>query len=99
MLQDAVFRKIGLGSLPEPVLINTDEALKGNYDCRLVRMEATLLDRARHGRDQFLVLEAANGFIFHAYLEPKSAEAEFATLQNGSQDAVPRICPIGPGSD
>ena len=56
MLQDAVFRKIGTGPMPEPVQINTDEALKGNYDCRLVRIEATLLDRARHGHEQFLVL-------------------------------------------
>ncbi len=99
MLQDAVFRKIGTGSLPEPALINTDEALKGNYDCRLVRVEATLLDRARRGPEQFLVLESASGFIFHAYLEPKNGETDFASLQNGSQVAVTGVCLIEPGSD
>jgi PAS domain S-box-containing protein len=99
MLQDAVFRKIGLGSLPEPAQINTDDALKGNYDCRLVRMEATLLDRARRGPEQFLVLEAANGFIFHAYLEPKNGETDFANLQNGSKVAVTGVCLIEPGND
>ncbi len=99
MLQDAVFKKIGTGTLPEPVLINTDEALKGNYDCRLVRMEATLLDRARHGREQFLVLETASGFIFHAYLDPRNGETDFTSLQNGSQVAVTGVCLIEPGND
>ena len=98
MLQDAVFKKIGTGPLPEPVPINTDEALKGNYDCRLVRMEATLLDRARHGREQFLVLETASGFIFHAYLDPKKGEPDFASLQNGSKVAVTGVCLIEPGN-
>ncbi len=99
MLQDAVFRKIGTGPKPEPVLINTDEALKGNYDCRLVRVEATVLDRARHGQEQFLVLETASGFIFHAYLEPKNGETDFASLQNGSKVAVTGVCLIEPGNE
>ena len=98
MLQDAVFKKIGTGTLPEPVLINTDEALKGNYDCRLVCMEATLLDRARHAREQFLVLETASGFIFHAYLDPRNGETDFTSLQNGSQVAVTGVCLIEPGN-
>jgi PAS domain S-box-containing protein len=99
MLQDAVFQKIGSGSLPEPAQIDTDEALKGTYDCRLVRIEATLLDRTRHGREQFLVLEAPSGFIFHAYLEPKNGETDFANLQNGSKVAVTGVCVIETGSD
>jgi PAS domain S-box-containing protein len=99
MLQDAVFQKIGTGPMPEPVLINTDEALKGNYDCRLVRVEATLLDRARHGQEQFLVLETSSGFIFHAYLDPKNGETDFANLQNGSKVAVTGVCLIEPGNE
>jgi PAS domain S-box-containing protein len=99
MLQDAVFKKIGTGTLPEPVSINTDEALKGNYDCRLVRVEATLLDRARRGRERFLVLETASGFIFHAYLDPKNGETDFTGLQNGSKVAVTGVCLIEPGND
>jgi PAS domain S-box-containing protein len=99
MLQDAVFRKIGTGALPEPVLINADEARKGNYDCRLVRVEATLLDRTRYGQDQFLVLETPSDFIFHAYLDPKNGETDFANLQNGSKVAVTGVCLIEPGNE
>jgi len=99
MLQDAVFRKIGSGPLPEPERINTDGALKGTYDCRLVRIEATVLDRARHSREQFLVLQAAGGFIFHAYLEKQNGDTDFTSLQNGSTVAITGVCLIEIGSD
>lgn len=98
MLQDAVFRKVDSGPKPAPVPIGTDEALKGTYDCRLVRMEATILDRARHSREQFLVLQTASGFIFHAYLERKSAGTDFAYLENGTKVAVTGVCLIETGN-
>jgi len=98
MLQDAVFRKVDSGPRPDPVSIDTDEALKGTYDCRLVRMEATILDRARHSREQFLVLQTPSGFIFHAYLERKSAGTDFAYLENGTKVAVTGVCLIETGN-
>ncbi len=88
MLQDAVFRQIGSGPTPTPYSIDTDEALKGTYDCRLVRIEATILDRARHSREQFLVLQTPSGFIFHAYLERKCAGTEVVYLENGTKVAI-----------
>ncbi len=99
MLQDAVFRKIGSGPLPEPDHINIDEALMGIHDCRLVCIEATLLDRARHSSEQFLVLQAPSGFIFHAYIESKNGRTDFATLQNGSKVAATGVCLIEIGGD
>ncbi|MGH7989099.1 MAG: PAS domain-containing sensor histidine kinase, partial [Limisphaerales bacterium] len=99
MLQDAVFKKIGSEPPPEPARINTDDALKGIYDCRLVRIEATVLDRARHSSEPFLVLQAAGGFIFHAYLERKSGGTDFAYLQNGSKVAITGVCLIETGND
>ncbi len=97
-LQDAIFRKIGSGPLPTPDLINTDEALKGTHDCRLVRIVATVLDRARHSPDQFLVLQTPSGVIFHAYLESSSPGVDFAYLQNGSKVAIIGVCLIETGS-
>jgi len=97
-LQDAIFRKIGSGPLPTPDLINTDEALKGVHDCRLVRIVATVLDRARHSPDQFLVLQAASGVIFHAYLESSIPGVDFAYLENGSKVAITGVCLIETGS-
>jgi len=98
MLEDAVYRKVESGPLPVPKTITADDALKGIYDCRLVRIEATLLDRARQSREQFVVLQSG-GFIFHAGLEGKEFGSGFAYLKNGSKVAVTGVCLIETGKD
>lgn len=98
MLQDAIFRKTGAGPLPAPDPVTADEALKGTHDCRLVRIEATVLDRTRYSREQFLVLQSG-GFIFNAYLERKDVGVDFAYLQNGGKVAVTGVCLIERGND
>jgi len=98
MLQDAIFRKTGSGPLPAPDPVTADEVLKGTHDCRLVRIEATVLDRTRYSREQFLVLQSG-GFIFNAYLERKDVGVDFAYLQNGGKVAVTGVCLIERGND
>ena len=96
LLQDATFRKIGSSQAPRPERITVDEALRGTYDCRLVSIEAKLLNRAQHSREQFLVLESGD-FIFHAYQERPSGGDAFASLEDGSTVAVTGVCLIEPG--
>jgi PAS domain S-box-containing protein len=96
VLQDAVYRRVAPGAPPVPAVISLDAALTGTYDCRLIRLEVKLLDRAQHSREQFLVLEADN-FIFPAYLQQGGGEDAFAELQNGSRIAVTGVCLIEPG--
>jgi PAS domain S-box-containing protein len=96
-LQDALFQKIGSGAPPPPEAISYDDALKGTHDCRLVRIEAKLLNRAQHSREQFLVLDSG-GFIFHAYNEQRSGADSFAKIENGSRVAVTGVCLIEPGN-
>ena len=98
MLQDAIFRKTGSGPLLAPDSFTADEVLKGTHDCRLVRIEATVLDRTRYSREQFLVLQSG-GFIFNAYLERKDVGVDFAYLQNGGKVAVTGVCLIERGND
>ena len=98
MLQDAIFQKTGSGPLLEPDPVTADEALKGTHDCRLVRIEATVLDRTRYSREQFLVLQSG-GFIFNAYLERRDVGVDFAYLQNGCKVAVTGVCLIERGND
>lgn len=98
MLQDAIFRKTSSGPLLTPDPVTADEVLKGTHDCRLVRIEATILDRTRYSREQFLVLQSG-GFIFNAYLERKNVGVEFAYLQNGCKIAVTGVCLIERGND
>ena len=49
MLQDATYRKISTRPPPNPVVLTPDDALKGNYDCCLIRVDARVLDRTLHG--------------------------------------------------
>jgi PAS domain S-box-containing protein len=98
MLQDAVFRKASTGPPPNPDAVTADEALKGTHDCRLIRVEGTVLDRARHTGEQFLVLQVG-GFIFQAYLEHQGPGLDFSYLENGSKVAVTGVCRIETGTD
>ncbi len=97
LVQDALYRKVGGGTPPQPVQVDLDETLKGTYDCRLVRLDANLLDRTQRGREQFLVLESG-GFIFHGYLGQNESGLGFAHAQNGSEVAVTGVCLIERGS-
>ena len=98
MLQSASCRKLPAGNQPQPELITTDQALNGTHDCRLVKIEATLLDRARQSNESFLILQAGK-FIFHAYLKWPGRNMDFSGLQNGSKVLVTGICVIDPGND
>ncbi len=96
VLEDAVYREVRGASAPEPDDVTLDEALRGNHDCRLVRIEATLLDLARQSSEQFLVLESSN-FIFHATLEAEQGAPTLLDVDKGSKVAVTGICLIEPG--
>jgi signal transduction histidine kinase len=96
VLQDAVYRKISSGPPPRPALLTPDEALKGNHDCRLIRVTARVLDRTQHGAERYLILQDGD-IIFHAYLKQAEGEDVFAGLENGSQVAVTGVCQIDPG--
>lgn len=96
MLQDATYQKTSSGPPPSPARITHDDALKGDYDCRLVQITATLVDRAQHSSAPYLILQR-NDFIFHAYLGVFQGYEPFADLKNGSTLAVTGICRIEPG--
>ena len=107
VLEDAVYRPVSNGPAPEPDGVNLDEALRGNHDCRLVRIEATLLDLARQSSEQFLVLESSTNmetttptpshFIFHATLEAGQGSKTLMDVEKGSKVSVTGICQIEPG--
>jgi PAS domain S-box-containing protein len=97
VLQDSAYRKVGAGSAPGPVSINLDEALSGAYDCRLVRMEAKLLEHTQRGREQFITLER-DGFIFNAFLGTEDLGSGLVEAVPGSELAITGICLIERGS-
>jgi PAS domain S-box-containing protein len=98
LLEDAIIRKIGWIPQPPAVSISADEALKGNYECRLVQIEATVLDRARQSREQILVLQSG-GFIFDAFWEGKTNGVDLSYLKNGARVTVTGVCRIEMGKE
>ncbi len=93
VLQNGVCRRLAQGRGLKPDIVTPDEALTGTHDCRLVQIQATLLDRAEHIKEPFLVLQA-DGIVFHAYLRMLEQNTEFGQLQNGSKLSVTGVCVI-----
>jgi signal transduction histidine kinase len=96
ILQDAIYRKISSGRPVPPLPVTLDEVLKGKHDCRLIQINATLLDRALHGSERYLILQEGD-CIFHASLKQSEGADAFAGLQNDSRVSVSGICKIDPG--
>lgn len=96
LLRDAVYRRIGTVTAPEPERLTLDEVLKGRHDRQLVEVSARLIDRARHGSEQYLILQESN-FIFQASLKQAAGRDNFERLENGSRVAVTGVCRIEPG--
>ena len=95
-LQDAIYRKLAANPPLSPARVTPDEALKGNYDCQLIRVAARLLDHAQHGSERYLILQDGD-FVFNAYLNQADGQDVFAGLENGSRVSVTGVCRIEPG--
>jgi len=93
MMESGVYRKIKPGPAVAPEKVSGDQALKGSYDCRLLTVEATLLDRAQHSQEPFLALESG-GFVFHAYWHEPENNAALERLRTGSKVAVTGVCVV-----
>ncbi len=98
ILEDAVYRKLSAGTAPLADKVDLDEILTGGHDCRLVQINARVLERAQRGHDQFLVLETG-GFIFQAYLGQAVETEGLKPLLSGSEVSVTGICLIERGNN
>jgi signal transduction histidine kinase/ActR/RegA family two-component response regulator len=92
ILQDAVIQKQEAGPPPLPVYVTPEDAMTGNYDTHLVKMEGTLLDQGSNSTGRVLTLQAGR-HIFNAYLEgtPHFAQ-DLAALMPGSVLQVTGVC-------
>jgi len=80
ILQDAVFQLIREEMPPAPVRITSEQALGGNYDNRLIQVEARLVDHVFNSLEQVLVLQSGQ-FVFNAHLDQNASKDSFPTLQ------------------
>jgi hypothetical protein len=98
ILEDAIFRKTGPGPEPEGTEVDLNEVLTGTHDSRLVKIQATVLDRVDRGVNRFLLLKTSD-FIFQAYLPQDGSSDQLADVVNGSEVMVTGICLIERGNN
>jgi signal transduction histidine kinase/CheY-like chemotaxis protein len=92
-LQDAIFRRLGTGSLPPPRSIGARQALSGDFDGDLVRVDARLVERQRAG-DQYTLLLDAGDLVFSAILPAEAGNSALNGLRDGSWIQLTGICMI-----
>ncbi len=92
-ISEAEFRQLGSAPLPEPKSISAKEALSGDYESDLVRMDGRLIELQK-AADQYNLLIDSGGTVFSAVLPGELKEKTFADLHDGSQIQVTGICVI-----
>jgi PAS domain S-box-containing protein len=94
-MENARFRVLAPGTPPPAKQITVAEALEGEYECRLVSIEGTLLERVENGREAFLVLQR-EGTIFQAGINLPLPSQRLQEFANGSRLRVTGVCVVQP---
>jgi signal transduction histidine kinase/CheY-like chemotaxis protein len=89
-IENGHIKKIGRAAQPQPVNITATEALDGNYDSQLIRIQGILIDRSLDASKQTFVLSAGR-IIFRVYTDQLSA---LPGLKKGSVVSVTGVCSV-----
>jgi len=98
ILEDVIYRKVGVGTEPKADAVDLNEVLTGAHDCRLVQLQAKVLERVQRGVNQFLLLQTGD-FTFRAYLPQSGSGDGLAATRNGSEVMATGICIIERGNN
>ncbi|MGA2116797.1 MAG: response regulator [Bryobacteraceae bacterium] len=92
-LQGATFKRLGKGPLPAPRMIDASQALSGDFDGDLVRIDGRLIERQR-ANDQLTFLLDRGASIFSAILPGDQADHALDGLRDGSRIQLTGVCTI-----
>ena len=92
-IQDALFRRLGTGPLPAARSISTKDALSGDFEGDLVRIDGQLIKQQR-AAGQYTFLLDSGGSVFSAILPEKLDDHVLDDLHEGSQVQLIGICMI-----
>ncbi len=98
VLEDAGWRKTGVGLATQPVAGNVDALLSGAFDSRLVALEGRLVDRTARAGGVLLVLETT-GVLWSAWVENPARFPMIGSLENGSRLRVTGVCRVDVGME
>ncbi len=89
-LRGARVKRLQSGAPPLPVPITAQDAMKGDFDGQLVRIEGKLVDRLQQPSEQVLAI-ASGDMVFTAHLPGGAA---VRTLEPGSRLRLTGICAV-----
>ena len=90
-LEDAEYRQLASGPPPVPADITVTEALEGNYDNSLVRLQGRMFELITEGPVPELVVESGR-VAFQARVFGEGAQAALARLEVGSRVRITGVC-------
>ena len=93
VLQDAIFRRVGTGTLPLPKAITAAQALDGNHDADFVLLEGRLIDGVLGPGRRTLNMKTGNT-VFQADLEDARPRGDLKKLAPGSLLKLTGICVV-----
>jgi len=97
-LADAVFRRVGAGTKPQPVAATIGQLLDGRYDAELVQVEATY-SSGESGQLEFTLVLQQDSVIFNAHILLNRAGSLPQRLTNGARVQLTGICSVIVDSD
>lgn len=92
-IDDTIFKRLGAAPLPEAKSVTAKEALSGDFEGDLVRLDGRLIELQK-ATDQDNLLVDADGVVFSAILPTELKEKSLADLRDGSQVRLTGICMI-----
>jgi diguanylate cyclase (GGDEF)-like protein/PAS domain S-box-containing protein len=92
-LEDAVFKRVGTGQVVDAATVTAQEAMKGDYDARLIRIRGKLVNRDSTAENPTLVL-VSQGTFFMAALPSGTKAGELASWPAGSELQLDGVCSV-----
>jgi diguanylate cyclase (GGDEF)-like protein len=92
-MEDAIFKQLGTAPLPLPRSVSAADALSGNYEGDLIRLNGRLIGQ-QEATDQTTLLIDTSGAVFSAVLPRGLKEQSLINLRNGSRIQLTGICVI-----
>jgi len=93
ILSDAIFRRLGTAPLPEPRVVTAKEALSGDFEGDLVRINGRLIGHKKDW-DQYTLQIGVGDEVFSAILPAEINEQSLADLREGSEIQLTGVCVI-----
>jgi signal transduction histidine kinase/DNA-binding response OmpR family regulator len=93
MLEDAVFKREGPGPAILATPVTAPDAMKGEYDAKLVQIQGRLVNQDLTSENPALVM-SSGGMLFLAVLPMGTTAKEMASWQVGSELQLTGVCSV-----